>query len=194
MFTGCGTALVTPFRSDLSLDEDDAAASGPAADRRRRALPRALRHDRRESDAQPEGTPARRRDHARGSQGQSARGRRRRRLQHGRSRRAGQGARGHGSRWPAVGDALLQSPDAGRALPALQGDRGRDPAADRRLQRPRPHRHERHARDAAAAGLDRQHRRRQGSFGQHQPDGADLPVDAEDVRGAFGRRRGHRCR
>src|SRR5271169_4370609 len=22
MFTGCGTALVTPFRSDLSLDED----------------------------------------------------------------------------------------------------------------------------------------------------------------------------
>ena len=46
------------------------------------------------------------------------------------------------------------------------------PAADHRLQHARPHRRERRARHAQAPVGNRQHRRREGSFRQHQPDGA----------------------
>ena len=89
MFTGCGTALVTPFRRDLSLDEADAAQAGPAADRRRHQFSGALRHHRRKPHADARGAPARGRDHARRSQGQSPGAGRRGRLQHPRSDRTG---------------------------------------------------------------------------------------------------------
>ena len=32
MFTGCGTALVTPFARDFTVDEDRAAPPDPPAD------------------------------------------------------------------------------------------------------------------------------------------------------------------
>ena len=51
MFTGCGTALVTPFKSDLSLDVAATAAAGPAADPRRHRLSGAVRDHGREPDA-----------------------------------------------------------------------------------------------------------------------------------------------
>ena len=71
MFTGCGTALVTPFRHDLSLDEDDPARAGPPPDRGGHQLSGPLRHHRREPHAHARRAPARRRDHARRGQRQS---------------------------------------------------------------------------------------------------------------------------
>ena len=60
-----------------------------------------------------------------------------------------------------------------------------------RLQRAGPHRRERRAGHAQAAGRDRQHRRRQGSFRQHRPDGQHHPPGAAALHGALGRRRHH---
>ena len=50
-FTGCGTALVTPFTSSGAVDEAGGPPPGAAADRRGHPLPRAVRHDRRGADA-----------------------------------------------------------------------------------------------------------------------------------------------
>ena len=95
MFTGCGTALVTPFQSDGSLDEDCLRASWCGGRSRRDPLPRALRHHGRKPDAHARRTSARRRDHGRRSQGQSARAGRSGRLQHGGSHRTRQGSAKH---------------------------------------------------------------------------------------------------
>ena len=89
MFTGCGTALVTPFRRDQSLDEETLRQPGPPPDRRRHQLPGALRHHGRKPHAHARRAPARGRDHARRSQGQGSGAGRRGRLQHPRSHRAG---------------------------------------------------------------------------------------------------------
>ena len=89
MFTGCGTALVTPFRRDHSLDEDDAAPAGAPADRCRHRLSGALRHHRRKPHADARRASARGRNHARRGHGQGSRARRRGRLQHPRGDRAG---------------------------------------------------------------------------------------------------------
>ena len=78
----------------------------------------------------------------------------------------------------AVGDAVLQQADAGRPVPALQGHRRRDAAADRALQRARPHRLQHRPGDLRAARDDPERRRREGSVGQHPADGRDLPRGA----------------
>ena len=54
-------------------------------------------------------------------------------------------------RRPAVGDAVLQQADAGRPVPALQGDRREHAAADRALQRARAHRRQHRGADRGAA-------------------------------------------
>ena len=59
-----------------------------------------------------------------------------------------------------------------------------DAPADHRLQRARPHGRERGAGDAGAPGRDSQHRWRQGSFGKHGADGGGDPA---------GSRRPSRC-
>ena len=140
-FTGCGTALVTPFTTAGAVDEAAVRRLAQAADRRGHALPGAVRHDRRE----------RRRSRA---------DERRRVVELVVAEAAGRvpvlaGAGGYdtrevieaaqemqaaGAERPAVGDALLQQADARGPLPALPGDRRGDAAADRRLQRARPHR------------------------------------------------------
>ncbi len=56
-----------------------------------------------------------------------------------------------------------------------QRDRREHAAADRRLQRAGPHRLQRRAGDARAPRDDPEHRRREGSVGQHHADGRDLP-------------------
>ena len=82
---------------------------------------------------------------------------------------------------PALGDAVLQQADAGRALPALPRDRRQDVAADHRLQRARPHGVQRRAADAGAPGRDPQHRRRQGSVRQHAADVRGVPRRARQA-------------
>ena len=51
-FTGVGTALITPFRKDGSVDEAAVKRLARAPDRRRRPLPLAVRHHRRGADAE----------------------------------------------------------------------------------------------------------------------------------------------
>ena len=118
--TGVGTALVTPFTHVRRARRGGGPAARPAADRRRRPLPGAVRHDRREPDA--DATPS--------ASASSRSWSRRRTAQVPVLAGAGgydtrevihlademrQGRRGRA----AVGDAVLQQADAGRALPAL---------------------------------------------------------------------------
>ncbi len=166
MRNGPGDAV--PERSESG--RRDAAPAGAAADRWGHQLPGAVRHHGREPDADPRRAPARGRDHAGGSEGQGPGARGRRRLQHRRGCRTREGSRSAGRRRPPLGDAVLQQAHPGRPVPALQGDRLGRAAAHRRLQRAGPHRRQRRARDAEAARRHREHRRSQGSFGQHQPD------------------------
>ena len=151
-FTGCGTALVTPFTRDGSLDEAGVS-----------------RLARRQIDAGihflvPCGTtgevPTLTDDEqvrvvelvVEEAKGRVPGARRCRRLQHARSDRSRQADESGRRRRAAVGDAVLQQADAGRAVSALQGHRrGRRPA-DRRLQRPGPNRRQRRPRDAGPAG------------------------------------------
>ena len=89
MFQGCGTALVTPFRSDLSLDEEALRRLVRRQIEAGHPLPRPLRHHGREPDALPRGAAPGGRDHPRGGQGQGARARRRGRQRHPRGGRDG---------------------------------------------------------------------------------------------------------
>ena len=82
MFTGCGTALVTPFRRDLSLDEATLRQAGAAADRGGHQFPGAVRHHGGEPHADPRGASAGGRDHAGRGQGQGSGAGRRGRIQH----------------------------------------------------------------------------------------------------------------
>ena len=151
MFQGCGTALVTPFRADLSLDEEALRRLVRRQIEAGHPLPGPLRHHRREPHAHPRGAPARGRDHARRVQRQGPRARRRRRLQHPRGHRAGPRPRGARGGRPALRHPLLQQAHAGGPLPALPRRRPRHPPADRGLQRAGPHRRQRRAGDARAA-------------------------------------------
>ena len=71
---------------------------------------------------------------------------------------------------------------------AIAGEVG---AADHRLQRRRAAPAQRRDRDARAAGRDPEHRRRQGSVGEHRADVRDLPRRAGRLPGALRRRRHH---
>ena len=84
------------------------------------------------------------------------------------------GAGGH-----PVGDAVLQQADARGPLPALQRDCRRGRPADRRLQRAWPDRLQRRRGHARPAERRAGHRRRQGSVGKHLADGRDLRRRAE---------------
>ena len=140
-WTGVGTALVTPF-TQLGRPRRSRPSAGSAAGRSTPASTFSCRAARR-ARVRRSPTPSASAiveilvDEANGA---GAGARRRRRLQH---------ARGHSSRRrdaegrrvrPALGDALLQQADAGRAVPALPRDRREHAAADRRLQRAGPDR------------------------------------------------------
>ena len=71
---------------------------------------------------------------------------------------------------------------------ALQGDRRRDAAADRALQRARAHRLQHRSGDLRAARDDPDRCRREGSLRQRSADGRDLPRRAGRLPRAFGRR------
>ena len=89
-------------------------------------------------------------------------------------------------RLPPCWSALLQQADAGRHLPALQGDRrGRRHPADS-LQRARPHRRRHAARHRGAAGRAARHHRHQGSHRRHRAGRSGPP--ACRFRGLFRRR------
>ena len=70
----------------------------------------------------------------------------------------------------AGGDALLQQADAGRHVPALQGDRRCGRSADDHLQHPAALRGRHERRDHGAAGQAQEHRRREGR--DREPDAA----------------------
>ena len=85
-----------------------------------------------------------------------------------------------GRRRGADRDALLQQADAGRPLPALQGDQRRDRHSDHHLQHSRPL-HRRHVgRDHEAALRMQEHRRGEGRDRQH---GARVAAARGDGRG-----------
>ena len=172
MFTGCGTALVTPFRQDLSLDED--------------ALRRLVR---RQIEAGinflvPCGTTGE-------SPTLSARGTAARGGNHGRGGARAKtpvlaGAGGNntahviemarefeklGARRDSFGGAVLQQAHAGRPLPALQSHRRGDFAADHSLQHSRAHGRQHRAGHGRAARGNRKHRRREGSVREYFADG-----------------------
>ena len=149
--TGCGTALVTPFARDGSIDE--------RAVRRlaRRQIDAGIhflvpvRHDRREPDA------VRRRARRASSSWWSRRPRARCRCwpapaatTRTRSSSSALRMKRAGARRHPVGHAVLQQADAGRPVPALPRDRRRGRAADRGLQRARADRLQRRGRDARA--------------------------------------------
>ena len=128
-FTGVGTALITPFTRTGALDE---AAVRRLAQRQVDAgvhflVPCGTTGETPTLSAAERTT--RRRNRRRGGRGARARARRRRRLRHARSHsRRGRDAARRRAGHP-VGHAVLQQADAGRALPALQGDRREHVAA-----------------------------------------------------------------
>ena len=152
MFTGCGTALVTPFRHDQSLDEDDAAAAGAPADRGRHQFPGAVRHHRRKPHADARRASARGRDHARRGRRQSARAGRRGRLQHPRSDRTGARAANAWARTASSPSRLTTTSPRRKACTSTTRPSPPPSAAHRRLQRAGAHRRERRAGHAGAPG------------------------------------------
>ena len=88
-------------------------------------------------------------------------------------------------------NAVLQQADAGRHLPALQGHRrGQREAADA-VQHRGPHRHEHRDAHAAAAGGDREHRCGERSQRQHRADRRSVRHCAGAFPGFLGRRCDH---
>ena len=126
MFTGTGTALVTPFRHDGSLDEPTLRALIKRQIDAGIRLPRPVRHDRRKPHAHARRAFARRRDRRRTSEGTRARSRRRRRLQHRRSHCTRSRTCRNRRRRNPLRHAVLQQADARRPLPTLQSDCRRD--------------------------------------------------------------------
>ena len=190
MFTGCGTALVTPFRRDHSLDEETLRTSGAPSDRGRASISWC-------PAAPPAKAPRlRARSTCAWSRSRSKKPRARfpcwpapaattpTKSSNSRTSSSSLGRRRHPLR-----HSLLQQAHAGRPVSALPGHRRRHPPAHHRVQRAGPHRRERRARHARAPRRDRQHRRREGSLRQHRPDGQRPPRSA----GRFHRALGRRC-
>ena len=146
MFTGCGTALVTPFRKDQSLDEDalrrlvrrqiDAGINFLVPCGTTGESPTLTHEEQRRvveitiEEARPKKVP-----------GAGRRGR----IQHRGSDRARAGMAGAGRERNSFRQPVLQQAHAGRALPALQGDCGCDFAADYSLQHSGAHRRQHRA-------------------------------------------------
>ena len=86
---------------------------------------------------------------------------------------------------------VLQQADAGRAVPALQGDCRGGFAADHSLQHSGPHRREHRAGDVGPAGRDREYCGREGSVGKYFADGCDSRQGAGAISRAVGRRCDH---
>ncbi len=146
MFTGCGTALVTPFHRDLSLDE-------PTLRRLVRRQIEAGIHFLVPCGTTGESPTLTHAEHLRvvgNLPGRSARKNsgpgRRRRLQHRRSDRPGARTRTHGRARHPLGHAVLQQAHRRRSLPALQSDRRIHAPSRDRLQRARPHQRQRSSR------------------------------------------------
>ena len=166
-WTGCGTALVTPFTREGAVDEAGVrrlarrqieagihflvpcgtTGESPDADRRRTRPRRAARR--------------------RGSRGQGPGAGRRGWIRHEGGHPFRQAHEAGGRRRNPVGDAVLQQADAGGPLPALQRDCRRGRPADRCLQRAWPDRMQRRRRHARPAQRRAGHRRREGSVRQH---------------------------
>ena len=191
MFQGCGTALVTPFKADQSLDEEAL----------RRLVRRQIEggiHFLVPCGTTGENPTLTRQEHLRvveitleEAQRKGPRPRRRGRQRHARGGLAGQGPRSARRRRPAGRHPVLQQADARRPVRALRRDRPRHPPADRGLQRAGPHRAERRAGDPGTPGADRDRDRRQRGLRQHLADGRDLPGRPQGLRGALRRRRHH---
>ncbi len=191
-WTGVGTALITPFTNDGALDE---AAVRRLAKRQVDAGIHFLVPCGTTGEV-PTLTPDERRRVveivARGGQGTERAGaRRRRRLRHPRGDSLGGRVAEAGRSGHPLGDALLQPPDARRALSALQGHRRQHVAADHRLQRARPDGLQHRSGHARPPRRHPEHRRREGSVGQHHADGRDLPRRARRFRRPVGRRCDH---
>ena len=142
--TGCGTAIVTPFRADGSIDEAALQGAGELADRVRHRLSGGLRVNRRGGHA-GRGRVAEGGVHC-GGGGCGARagvGRLHAQL-HADAGAAGRPAQADSRRGRgAVGQSLLQQALAGGPVPALPGaGAGGCPAARGDLQHPRAHRRE----------------------------------------------------
>ena len=169
-FTGVGTALVTPFTSSGAVDEAGGPPPGAAAGRGGRALPRALRHDRRGADASAE---EKRRvveivvEEARGRVPVLA------------------GAGGYDTRevveaaramHEAGADGLLSvTPYYNKPTPEglfrhYEAIAGATPLPDRGLQRAGPDRLQRGPRDPRPPRVDPARGRGEGGLGQHDPD------------------------
>ena len=193
-WSGCGTALVTPFTAGGAVDE--------SAVRRLAA---------RQIDAgihflAPCGTTGESPTLSRAEQRRvvelvvetagraGARARRRGRLRHsGRDRSGGRHATGRGGRH-LVSHPVLQQTDPRGHLPALPGARREHPVADCGLQRAGSHRLQRGRRHTVPAGRYPEHRRGQGGLGRHAADVRDLPFGPDRVQRAVWRRPVRGCR
>ena len=170
MFTGCGTALVTPFRRNSLSRRTRAQTSNPPPNRSRHRFPRPLRHHRRKSHPNPRRTSTRRRNHRRRIQRPSPSPGRRRRLQHKRSNRTCQRPRIPPRGRHPLRHSLLQQAHARRPLSTLQSHRRSNRDPHNRVQRARPHGHQCRARHANKTRKNRKYRRRKRSLRQHRPD------------------------
>ena len=188
MFTGCGTALVTPFKKDLSLDEDTLRRLVRRQIDAGIELPGSLRHDRREPDA-------RHAEHLRvveitleEAKGKvpvvaGAGGYNTAEVIHLAKELETMGVDGILSVTPYYNkptqEGLYQHYKAIASAVRLP---------HHRLQRAGAHRRQRRAGHAEAPGRDRQHRRREGGLRKHRADRRHSEPGARALRGALRRR------
>ena len=167
MFKGSLVALITPMRADGSVDEKAYAAFvdwqikegthgvvpvGTTGEIARRCRTPSIKRVVEIAD--------------RGREGARAGDRRRRIEQHGRGDRPDAPCQGSRRRCRAGRDAVLQQADAGRHVPALQGDRRCGRSADHHLQHSAAQRGGHERGDDGAAGEAPEHHRREGCDGE----------------------------
>ena len=191
MFKGSFTALITPFRNG-KLDEDafQRFVDWQISEGTHGLVPAGTTGE--SPTLRLRRAQARHRADGRDGQGPGAGDRRHRLELDRRGDRAHRVCRQGRRRRGADRHALLQQADAGRALPALQGDQRRRRHPDRHLQHSRPlgRRHDRRYHDALLRVEER--RRRQGRDRQPRTRLAAAPRDGAGVQLAVGRGR-HRA-